>query len=139
MIFWKVMGDMANRGKARRRILVVDDDCDLREILGMALEDEGYEVLLARDGAEALRQLREATEPPELIFLDLRMPVMNGWEFLEEQRRDPKIAAVPVVIITADSSAVMESAVRMAAGVLPKPFSHLDVINTAARFMSADR
>src|SRR5690349_16993945 len=86
-----------------RRVLVVDDDADIRETVSLILEDEGYEVQSAQDGAAALGVLR-AGPLPDVILLDLMMPVMNGWQFREQQTRDPRLAAIPVVVLSADSS-----------------------------------
>ena len=84
------------------RVLVVDDDADIRQTVGMVLEEEGYEVQVAADGAAALALLR-AGPPPALILLDLMMPVMNGWQFREAQTADETLAAIPVVVISADN------------------------------------
>lgn len=93
---------MSERSKT---ILVVDDDLEIRETLRDVLEEEGYRVTLAANGAEALRQLRglAAVDHPALILLDLMMPEMNGWQFCEEQRKDGALAAIPVVVISAAS------------------------------------
>jgi CheY-like chemotaxis protein len=85
-------------------VLVVDDDDELRESICESLADEGYEVVGASHGGEALRYLRSAPAP-RVILLDLMMPVMNGWQFREEQRKDPALARIPVVVLTADRSA----------------------------------
>jgi CheY-like chemotaxis protein len=81
-------------------VLIVDADDDIRDTLRLALELQGYEVLMAADGKEALDLLR--TRPrPGLILLDLMMPVLDGWEFVKELDRDPTIADIPIVVITA--------------------------------------
>jgi serine/threonine protein kinase len=82
-----------------RQVLVVDDDPAARDSLRKLLEREGYTVATAADGREALARLR-AFPLPDLILLDLLMPVMDGWEFLREQRHDPALASVPVVVIS---------------------------------------
>ena len=81
-------------------ILIVDDDEDIRLALAEALEDEGYQVRTAANGKEALALLR-SSPPPCLILLDLMMPVMNGWEFREQQLGDPALAEIPVYVISA--------------------------------------
>jgi CheY-like chemotaxis protein len=83
-----------------RRILIVEDDPDTREMLGRFLEIAGYEVEQAANGSEALRVLRRGATA-SVILLDLMMPVMDGWQFREEQRRDPSLAHIPVVVVTA--------------------------------------
>jgi CheY-like chemotaxis protein len=83
-----------------RQVLVVDDDPDVREALAFALGDDGFDVLLAADGAEALSTLA-AGAAPRAIVLDLGMPRMNGWQFRDLQKRDPALARIPVVVMTA--------------------------------------
>jgi CheY-like chemotaxis protein len=83
-----------------RRILIVEDDADLSEALCDILRDEGYAVTSAADGQEALDRLRR-DERPSLILLDLTMPVMNGWQFRAEQRRDPDLSEIPVLVLSA--------------------------------------
>ena len=87
---------------ARVRVLVAEDDRDIREMLVTALSAHGMEVTSARHGGEALAVLREARALPQLILLDLRMRGgMDGADFLLEQRADPALAAIPVVVMTA--------------------------------------
>jgi len=80
-------------------VLIVDDDADNREVLGEVLSDAGYSVVFARDGAEALALLRGLR--PDVILLDLNMPIMDGLEFRAAQRRDPALARIPTVVMTA--------------------------------------
>jgi len=82
-----------------RRVLVVDDDAGIRDVLADFLEGEGYQVASARDGSDAL--LKAKLERPDVIVLDLMMPTMSGWGFRAEQMRDPALADVPVVIASA--------------------------------------
>ena len=85
-----------------KRILVVEDDPDLREALAEILRDEGYSVDGASHGAEALAFLRHGAGGSTcLILLDLTMPVMNGWQFRDVQRRDPDLSRIPVVVLSA--------------------------------------
>jgi CheY-like chemotaxis protein len=81
-------------------ILVVEDDEDAREALVALLRMKGYHAVPAGNGQEALEYLRHA-RIPDLIILDLWMPIMNGWEFREEQVKDPRLAEIPVIIVTA--------------------------------------
>lgn len=83
-------------------VLVVDDDGDIRESLMEAFEEHGYRVLGARDGEDAFAKIRQSPVPPCLIVLDLMMPNMDGWTFREEQRRRPNLAAIPVVVMSAN-------------------------------------
>jgi CheY-like chemotaxis protein len=83
------------------RILIVDDDPDIRDALEELLADRGFTVLAASNGAEALKLLRMQSAPPSIILLDVMMPVMDGYGFLEERRKDPELSRIPVAIITA--------------------------------------
>ena len=89
--------------RGNKRILLVDDDADLRESLAEALEEAGYTVDRAGNGQEALQQLRSHTGPdrPVAVLLDMLMPVMNGWQFCQLKRRDPAVADIPVIAMSA--------------------------------------
>jgi CheY-like chemotaxis protein len=102
-----------------KQVLIVEDDPDAREALAAFLEGEGYTVLEAEHGAEALDRLR--TSAVCLVLLDLMMPVMNGWTFRAEQLRDPALAQVPVVVVTADSTAARRAGSLGVAGFMTKP------------------
>ena len=93
---------MPVNGNIPRTILLVDDDHDVAEALSTVLADEGYDVATASNGREALVYLKSHTAP-RLILLDVMMPVMDGYEFRIEQQRDPAIADIPVVVLTAGS------------------------------------
>ena len=86
--------------KCSHQILVVEDDEDIRDSLREALESDGYQVVTAEDGKEGLQALDEMPRPC-LILLDLMMPVMNGWQFLERMKEDTTLATIPVVAVTA--------------------------------------
>lgn len=81
-------------------LLVVDDDADIRAVLQDFLEGEGYDVATAGNGREALTVLRE-NGVPCVILLDLMMPIMDGWQFLEFKNTDEQLARIPVVVISA--------------------------------------
>ena len=119
------------------RVLVVDDDSDLRETLCDVLEAAGHATRPARNGEEALRLLRE--EPDiDIIVLDLMMPVMTGWEFREQQLADPAVAGIPVVVMTAAADLV-KSPIR-AEQILSKPVTMkalLAAVATYARVRAA--
>ena len=102
------------------RILVVEDDVALRSSLRALLEAESYEVVESGDGVEALAKLRSGARPA-LILLDLMMPRMDGWAFLEEVRVFPALRQVPIVVVSAYGSA---DGVRSAGATdyLKKPF-----------------
>src|SRR5215471_6803603 len=87
-------------GCARRTVLIVEDNAEIRESLSDALEDEGYTVVTATNGQEGLDRLRKM-ESPCLILVDLLMPVMNGSEFISALRATDVLTTLPVVIVTA--------------------------------------
>jgi signal transduction histidine kinase len=96
-------GSRFELSRRRRSILVVEDDHDIRTSLADFLTLEGFEVATATDGAAALARLRKA-EPPDVVLLDLMMPVMDGWQFRLEQKRDPVLSQVPVIALSANGS-----------------------------------
>lgn len=85
----------------KKSILLVEDDVDIRELLCRLFEDENFSVLSAANGEAALEILRSAKQLPDLILLDLMMPVMDAIEFRHIQELDPKIASVPVLVMSA--------------------------------------
>ena len=88
----------------RKSILVIDDDEAVRDALAMVLADDGYPVTTAVNGLEALRYLRTAEQKPDLILLDVMMPVMDGYQFRAEQQSDPALASIPVLVLTAGAA-----------------------------------
>jgi CheY-like chemotaxis protein len=110
------------------RVLVVDDDSELRRVLALALADEGYDVRAAPDGWAAL-ELLEAWRP-RVILLDLMMPGMDGWAFRARQLATPVAAEVPVIVLSADRDVRVE-ALRPAA-FLPKPFNLQALLDAVA-------
>jgi len=104
---------------SRRSILLVEDEPEIRESLKDALESEGYEVVTASNGQEALDVLSTIRKPC-LILLDLMMPVMNGWEFAEALQADSELAEIPIIVVTAFGQELQRS--RIATwDVIPKP------------------
>jgi CheY-like chemotaxis protein len=101
-------------------VLLVEDDDDIRLALVEALRDEGIAVRAAANGADALQDLRHGS-PPCLIVLDLMMPVMDGWQFRDKQLEDPTLAAIPVVVLTADGNAKAKAKKMNAALGISKP------------------
>jgi CheY-like chemotaxis protein len=81
-------------------VLIVEDDADLREMMAQLLTLEGYHIDTAANGREALEYLNGAPRP-DVILLDLMMPIMDGWEFRRRQQNDPALADVPVIVLTA--------------------------------------
>jgi CheY-like chemotaxis protein len=81
-------------------VLIVEDDADLREMMAQLLSLEGYRAETASNGREALKYL-ERGDRPDVILLDLMMPIMDGWEFRRRQVENPELAQVPVVVLSA--------------------------------------
>jgi len=102
-------------------ILIVEDDLDVSRLLAEILEAEGYRTATAANGCEALNHLRKNSHYPDLILLDMMMPVMDGWKFREEQQKLPALASIPVLTVTADGDARGKAASIQAAGYLSKP------------------
>ncbi|HEX2685533.1 MAG TPA: ATP-binding protein [Kofleriaceae bacterium] len=130
------MQDIAHEPAPQRRILLVEDDADLREVLCQVLESSGHTVIPAIDGTEGLSQMRACR--PDIVVLDLMMPRLDGWQFRLAQRDDPMLAMTPVIAISASSSAT--AAAVDADLYLRKPFDAEtllraidDVINATAR------
>jgi CheY-like chemotaxis protein len=101
-------------------VLVVEDDASLRDSLGEVLREEGFEVRTAENGRDALAVLRSGPLP-RVILLDLWMPVMTGEEFRAEQLRDPLLASIPVVVISAAREGRARATALGVQGYLDKP------------------
>ena len=122
----------------RGLIMVVEDDEGIRAALAQALIEEGYLVITAENGRQALDSLR--TGPlPGLILLDLMMPVMDGRAFLGVRAADPHLADVPVVVVTADTRATYEAHTLDAQAVLAKPLSLQTLLEAVATHCSKSR
>jgi len=116
--------------KTTGRILVVDDDPDLREFLRLMLTSMGFEVTSAANGQEAFDVMEG--HDPDLILLDMKMPVMNGWEFCRAiEGRD---ARPPIVVLTAAPDPACRAAEVHADGWLGKPFEYADLEAIVRRF-----
>jgi CheY-like chemotaxis protein len=117
-----------------RRVLVVEDDADVRDALLEVLEDSEYAPLAASNGQEALARLHADPAKPCLILLDMMMPVMDGWAFRAEQSRDPELRSIPVVVLTAHVSAQQAARELHAAGFLRKPVSLDALLATVQKY-----
>jgi CheY-like chemotaxis protein len=120
-----------------RGVLVVEDDIDILRAVVQVLEDEGYAVQAAENGRVALAALREpGAQPPCVILLDLMMPIMDGWAFRAEQLRDPAIAAIPVIVLTADGNAAEKAVLLNGAGALRKPVELLTLLEAIQPYVT---
>jgi CheY-like chemotaxis protein len=106
-------------------ILVVEDDYTIRESIAELLQDEGFFVRCAANGAEALARLT-VEDAPNLILLDLMMPVMDGWSFRQALRQDPRLARIPVIVLSGNALDPGSAALAVDA-YLSKPFE-VDVL-----------
>lgn len=123
---------MAATPHCDRLILVVDDDPDIRDSLADVLKDEGYQVITAVDGRDALVKLRGGSPAPCLILLDLMMPVMSGPQFYAEKQRDPALAPIPVVIVSADGN-IRQKASALGSEYIAKPVRIEQVLGVLER------
>ncbi len=117
-----------------RLILVVDDDEGIQHFLQVALEAEGYEVMIAEDGQSALDKL--ATNTPDLIILDLMMPRMNGYDFVKALEQQGQRQKLPLLLLTADIHAQEQAALLAVNAYLSKPFDLPDLLDTVAAMLS---
>jgi CheY-like chemotaxis protein len=117
-------------------ILIVDDDDDIRASLLQLLQAEGYVALAAANGEEALELLRQPGHQICLVLLDLMMPVMNGWEFLDHVAHDGSLAAIPVAIMSAHASVQAPKSQQLGASkaFLAKPFTVDQLLGVADQF-----
>jgi len=113
-------------------VMVVEDDALIREMVVQVLAGEGFTAVAASNGAEALQYLRRTYVHPALILLDLMMPVMDGWQFRAEQLKDPALAGIPVVVMSATPDDELPAAARV-----QKPFGIETLLDTVWRLASS--
>jgi CheY-like chemotaxis protein len=118
--------------RPERVVLVVDDDAGVRGFVAVVLHTEGYRVLTAVHGAEALECI--ARQRPDLVLLDLAMPVMDGWQ-VQRALRDQGVH-VPLIFMSAGHNARIEAERHGAHGYLAKPFTAAELLTTVTRFVS---
>lgn len=116
---------------AKKRILVVDDDAGIQELLTLALEGEGYSVTIARDGLEGIEHVE--ADIPDLVVLDLMMPRLDGYGFVKELTRRGLRDRVPVLVLTAASRTNERFQGVHAEGFIDKPFSLPELLEEIAR------
>lgn len=125
------------RNVARDTILIIEDDLAIRTYLSMLLELEGFQIRQASNGQEGLNSLEKDKTLPSLIILDLMMPVMDGWQFRENQVADPEASSIPVVVMTADGHAPEKAAKMGAQGCIQKPLNIDLLLKTVNKFAKA--
>jgi CheY-like chemotaxis protein len=125
-------------GPTACRVLLVEDDPDVRHVLSGLLHRNGYEVATAGDGRQALEYLSRH-EPPRLILLDLVMPEMDGWTFLHARRQRPELLDVPVVVFSAVADCDGPDPRELgAAEVLRKPVGLAEVLDALRRYCAGE-
>lgn len=120
---------MSETNQASRKVLVIDDEPGIIDIVETNLLGDGFEVVSAKDGKEGLDKVR--SENPELVVLDVMMPEMDGWEVLRQMESDPNTAGIPVIMLTAKASdedyihGLEEGAIEY----ITKPFYPQELVN----------
>jgi CheY-like chemotaxis protein len=113
--------DLNGRGGRPVRVLVVDDDSNIRKMIIASLRREGYLFLEAPNGRDALDLMR--TEHPDVVVLDLMMPVVSGWDVLRERQSDNDLNSIPVIVVSANRDPELATvADKGICAFLPKPF-----------------
>lgn len=122
------------------KILLVDDDIDFVESTKIILESEAYEVIVAHEGDEALRKARE--EKPDLILLDVIMPVKNGFTAAEQLKKDPELSKIPTLMLTAFLAKRAGTGIPISRGLtleaedyIEKPISPEELLARVAKFV----
>lgn len=126
--------------KRKPKILLVDDDIDFIESTKIVLESKPYQVIVAVDGDEGLRKARE--EKPDLILLDIIMPVQDGFTAAERLKKDPELAKIPVVMLTSFSTRGTGTGIPRsggytleAEGYIDKPISPADLLAAVGKYL----
>lgn len=120
-------------------ILIIDDDPATRIVLADRLSARGYQPIVAADGLEALTYLHATETLPDLILLDLRMPQMNGWQFLATQRHDTNLAHIPVVLLSAAGDLDRNAAALKVGEYLQKPIRGADLLRIIEHYCERAR
>jgi CheY-like chemotaxis protein len=129
------MTDYIPIDKTLKKVLIVDDNKDIRHLLGHILEEAGYQVFYANDGPQALAQAQ--TQQPDLILMDLSLPELDGWEVLKRLRNQPMFSHIPIIALTAFVN-VKTHTKALAAGFsyyLPKPFQISEMLKVIAELL----
>jgi len=113
----------------KKKILIADDNENIRDALTYLLEDEGYALSMAKDGSDALKKVREFH--PDILFLDIMMPEMNGYEVCRVIKNDPKLKNIYVIMLTAKGQvAEQERGKEVGADeYIVKPFSPMEILS----------
>src|SRR5262245_26088633 len=129
---------MAPAKEGQSTVLVVDDNDEVRELFTDILGMLGHQVACARNGQEPLDYLNSHLRP-SLMLLELNMPVMNGWDFRRRQKADPRLADIPVVVVSAINDLAQDGDRMDAAGHLTKPVDLRTLLGVIGRFGERER
>jgi CheY-like chemotaxis protein len=117
-----------------KKIMFIDDEPDLVKVTSLRLKKIGYEVCIVTTGEEALNAIKET--PPDLIFLDLRLPQMSGDAVCKQLKSDEKLRQIPVILFTASMSNILEKVKEIKADdYLTKPFEPEELLNKIKKFI----
>ncbi len=119
--------------KQRPKVLLVDDDVDLVKVMRGALESKAYEVIVAYNGQEGLEKAKK--EKPDLVVLDIMMPVVDGFIFASEFRKDPSLAKVPVIALTSFSESLGQPFPFEVSEYIQKPIRPRDLVAKVEEFL----
>ena len=119
--------------KQRPKILLVDDDVDLVKVMSGALESKAYEVIVAYNGQEGLEKARK--EKPDLVVLDILMPVADGFTFADQFRKDPSLAKIPVLAVTSFSESLGQPFPFEVTEYILKPIRPRDLVAKVEGFL----
>lgn len=117
-----------------KKVFVVEDDQDIREALAELLESEGYDVTTAENGQIGIDKLSQASQLPNLILLDLMMPVKDGFQFYAEKSADPHLSSVPVIVMSADGHILEKQKKLQAQAYIKKPVDIDHILNMVDQF-----
>jgi len=121
----------------KKRILCIEDEAEMIELMRLVLEREGFEVRGAVGGEQGLKAMRQ--EKPDLILLDLMMPGIDGWEVYRQMRADKELTEIPVIIVTAKAQSidkVLGLQVAKVADYITKPFGPKELIGSIERVLA---
>jgi CheY-like chemotaxis protein len=124
---------MAEGKDSRRKVLVVDDEPSMRELVRLHLANDGYEVLVAEDAIIAGHLILK--EKPNLVIVDVEMPYMNGYEFVAALKGDPETRDIPIIFLTQDDNVVSQAKKLGAAAYLQKPVTANRLLEVVALFV----
>ncbi|HAI74310.1 MAG TPA: response regulator [Candidatus Moranbacteria bacterium] len=124
--------------KDKQKIMIVEDDFFMMDIYNMKLEQEGFEVIGAKDGVEALKKLKEENITPDLILLDILMPFVDGLEVLKELKKDERLKKIPVVLLSnLSQKADVETGMKLGAKgyIIKSHFTPSEVLEKIKSFL----